>query len=115
LISLIVLTVSLVAAIFQFRRTSRKAEVFIEDFNKGVSPLLRSFVETSTELQKLSYNLNKRMEKTDEIVTMLHQATETLVDLSKMTKKTVMPVIAQVSVIEAGVKAFTHFFSKKRR
>jgi len=112
---LIVFTVSLLFAIVQIKRTCRQAEIFFEDINQGLRPLLRSLTETSAELQKLTQNLNKRLEKVDEIVMLLQQAGETVASISNLAKKKVMPIFTQINAVEAGVKAFTHFLFKNRR
>ncbi len=112
IISLAVLVGVLAPAILQISRSARKAEAFFDTINQEIGPLLKSLSQTSIELQKLTSSLNDKVNKTDQIIETVKQSSDTLLITTHILKNTVTPLATQVGGFYAGVKAFTHFFTK---
>lgn len=114
-ISVAVVAFMAVPALLQIRRTYKGAQTFIDTLNKEIGPLSRSLKETAAELEILSTTLNAKLEKTDRIIKTVQHSADILLLSSKMVKDIAIPVMTQIGGFRAGVKAFTHFFTKSSK
>ena len=114
-ISIIVLLVVLVPTLLQVRKTISKTGLFMENLNQDLVPLLKSLSQTSMEMQILSTTINDKLKRTDRIIDTVQQSTNTLMVAADMLKTNIIPVVAQVSGLIAGVKAIAHFLKTTKR
>lgn len=109
------ITIALVPAFMQIRRTLQKIELLIESLNQNVEPLCKSLTEAASEIQIFSLSLNEKMEKTDAIIYTAQKSADVLLNTSTMIKESVRPFIAQLGGVSAGIMAFSHFLSRSRK
>ena len=101
--------------LLQFRRTIKKTEVFMDNLNQDLTPLLKSLSQTSMELQILTTNLNSKIKRTDRVLDTLQQTSSTVLRATDMIKSTISPAIAQVGGMTAGAKAVLAFFKALKK
>ena len=114
-ICLAAVAVAIIPAVFQIRRTFKKTETLLDTLNNDIEPLSKSLTSTAAELEVLATNLNDKVKKTDKIIDTVQDSAYTLLKASNMVKGTTIPLVAQISGIRAGLKAFTYFFSKSSK
>ena len=115
IISLAVLVGVLAPAIIQLNRSARKAETLFDTLNQQMGPLLTSLSATSKELQTLASSLNDKVGKTDQVIDTMKHSADTLLLTSNILKNTVSPIVTQVGGFYAGLRTFSHFFSKSSK
>ena len=105
-----VFTAAVVPMLLQLKRTIHKAEIFVDNLNQDLAPLLRSLSQTSMELQILSTTLNDKLKRTDRIIDTIQHSSNTLLMATDMVKSTIVPVVSQVGGLSKGIKAIISFF-----
>lgn len=105
-----VISIVLVPTLLQLKRTIHQGELFVNNLNQDLTPLLRSLSQTSMELQILSSTLNDKLKRTDRIIDTIQHSSNTLLMATDMVKSTLLPVVSQVGGLSTGIKAIISFF-----
>ena len=117
-VCLIALTSVLIPALIQIKRTAKKVEIFTDQLNTNLQPVLDKIDETSSELQDLSISIRDKIDKTEIILDTTQVASRSLLNTVDLLQETVTPIISQIGGVSAGIKAFSSFFiqtEKKER
>lgn len=114
-IGIAVIVGALVPTLLQFKRTIHKTELFMDNLNQDLAPLLRSLSQTSMELQILSTTLNDKFKRADRVIDTIQHSTNTLLMASDMVKSTLVPIISQVGGLGVGIKAILNFLKTTKR
>lgn len=110
--SLVVLVVALVPTLHQIRKTAKKMEGTLEHLGTEMDPLIQSATDTAEELQILTASINDKLDKTDTLFDEVQEAGHVLLATTHILRDKISPALIQIASINAGIKAFSKFFTK---
>lgn len=110
--SFVALVAALIPTLQQIRKTAKKLEGTLEQVSSEIDPLIKSATETAEELQILTASINDKIDQTDTLFNEVQEAGHVLLATSHILKDKVSPALIQVASLNAGLKAFTKFFTR---
>lgn len=110
--SFVALVATLIPTLQQIRKTAKKLEGTLEQVSTEIDPLIKSATETAEELQILTASINDKIDQTDTLFNEVQEAGHVLLATSHILKDKVSPALIQVASLNAGLKAFTKFFTR---
>lgn len=112
---LIIIAIVLVPVLLQIKRLSEKTETLVDALSQDVVPMCKTVAEAAAEIKTLAENINNKVERTDAVLETVQHSAESIQHTSKLLINSVAPLITNVGAFGAGIKAFSHFFSKTYR
>ncbi len=112
---LIIIAIVLVPVLIQIKRLGEKTETLVDALSQDVVPMCKTVSEAASEIKNLAENINNKVERTDALLETIQHSAESIQHTSIMLKNSVAPIITNVGAFGAGIKAFSHFFSKTYR
>ena len=114
-LAIIVITIFLVPLLIQLRKVGERAESLLGNLNQEIPPLLKNINASATELQLLTSSLNRKVEEVDQLLGLARSASNNLMNTSNLFSNTLLPFIAKVGSLGAGLFAFFSYFKKSRQ
>ena len=112
--AIIIVTIFMVPALIQLRRTGAKVEKLMAEIDRDGIPLLRSLNDAAVEVQLLSATLTRQVDDVEKLVRTARNATDSFMNTSMVLKKTLLPLITQAGGISAGLFTFANFLLRKK-
>ncbi len=110
--SFVVLVAALIPTLQQIRKTAKKLEGTLDHVDKEMEPLIKSATDTAEELQILTASINDKIDQTDILFNEVQEAGHVLLATTHILKDKISPALIQIASLNAGIKAFTKFFTK---
>lgn len=110
--ALVVIAVALVPTLQQIRRSAKKLEGTLEHLDTEMIPLLKSATDTTEELHIMTASINDKIDQTNTLFNEIQEAGHVLLATTNILKNKVSPALIQIASVNAGIKAFTKFFTK---
>lgn len=111
-LSFVVLILFLIPTLIQIRKTAKQLAETLEHVDTEMGPLIKSATETAEELQILAASINDKIDQTDTLFNEVQEAGHVLLATTHILRDKIAPALIQVASINAGIKAFTKFFTK---
>ncbi len=111
-LAVVVLVAMLIPTLYQIRMTSKKLKETVEQVRVELIPLIKSATATSDELQTLTASINNKMDQTNMLFNELQEAGHLVLATTHILKNKISPALIQVAGLNAGIKAFTNFFTR---
>ncbi|MDR9500701.1 MAG: DUF948 domain-containing protein [Desulfurivibrionaceae bacterium] len=111
-LAVVVLMAMLIPTLYQIRMTSKKLKETVEQVGVELVPLIKSATATSDELQTLTASINDKMDQTNILFNELQEAGHVLLATTHILKNKISPAFIQIAGLNAGIKAFTNFFTR---
>lgn len=110
--SFVILVAALIPTLLQIRKTAKRLEGTLEHVHEKIDPLIKSATETAEELQILTASINDKVDQTDTFFNEIQETGHVLLATTHILKNKISPSLIQVASINAGIKAFSKFFSR---
>lgn len=110
--SLFAITLALIPALLQLRRTLQQIETLTESLNHKSEPFCDAIIEAAREIQITALTLGAKVEETDDAINAVRKSAEILLITSTALKDAVRPIVTGIGGVSAGVLAFSHFLNK---
>lgn len=111
-LAVVVLVAMLIPTLYQIRMTSKKLKETVEQVGVELIPLIKSATATSDELQALTASINDKMDQTNVLFNELQEAGHLVLATTHILKNKISPALIQIAGLNAGIKAFTNFFTR---
>jgi uncharacterized protein YoxC len=110
--ALVVIAATILPTLQQIRKTAKKLEGTLEHLDTEMIPLLKSATDTAEELHIMTASINDKIDQTNTLFNEIQEAGHVLLATTNILKNKVSPALIQIASVNAGIKAFTKFFTK---
>lgn len=114
-LSLAGVAIALVPTLMQLKRTAMKTELFMDTLNRDIGPLLRSLTHTAGSLESLTSSVNEQVDRVEAVIDTVEETGRLLHRTAEIIRKGVIPTVAEIGGLGAGIKTFIQFFTKPGR
>lgn len=112
-ICLVAVAAALVPMLLQLRRTLQRLEVLIDSLNKDIPPLTKSLNSTAERLDKMAEGVTRHVGQAGVVIDKLKLSADSVAQVTNAFSRSVTPLLIEISGFRAGLRAFSHFFTKR--
>lgn len=105
-LSILLVAVFVTHLLIELRKTAQTLVQVLDGLNQDLKPLLQSLTSATTELRDLSVALKPQIEKTEQIITNIHDTSMRFKKAGEAAYNTVTPLLLGAAGMRAGLKAF---------
>jgi uncharacterized protein YoxC len=114
-VCLAAIVAAFVPLLWQIKKSIHHTEKSITNLFNELNPLVHSLAEITTELENITSSVNEKIDKADEILDTIKDASEIFLTTGNILKKSLVPASNQINAVRSGILAFINFIALKNR